>query len=75
MRAGRVMRGQEGLNVGKVAERKTGKQSAGEQNALTCIFSVLKIVRNNVLQLFRHLGANGGGGGLRPMAFCKFSDI
>lgn len=50
--------GREGLNVGKVAKRKISNRSARKQNALTCRYVLVKIVVNNVLQLFRHLGAN-----------------
>ena len=52
--------GREGLNVGKVAKQKIGQLAACDKNALTCMFRLLKIDCNNVLQLFRHLGASGG---------------
>ncbi len=64
-----------GVSVGKVAIERRGGFAKNEQNALTCMFVLVKICCSNKLQVFRHLGVKDGGLKRAARMLCKLSDI
>lgn len=66
---------EEGVSVGKVAKGRRGRFAKNEQNALTCMFGLVKICCSNKLQVFRHLGVKDGDLKRAAQVLCKFSDI